>query len=361
MEGDAKRRAPIGKMVVALIVVVLLVVILLMPATQNFLRDNVFGVLRPSYAETVDMNYTRTITVSASSGPINKVSVTLPEAVNVTMNGLMLQRVDSIISDPAPTKITYQQGIPILTWERLNIPQGSSYVIKITYNERINTTVWTIRSQDAGTVDQFPAELKLRYLGTEWKIMPDDPLVISTANSIAAGKTNVLDIQSALYSWITSNIAYPAQSSTSGAPKSPADTITSRIGDCDDTAVLFCSMARHLGIPSWLQLGMLYDRNTGSVGGHGWIQTYVPLAAGGGQYVTIDCVNSEFLIYKANRMVDYTDNGNGTDLYNFYYYLSYNSAYDLSFSDRSVMNQYSESSNRVYLSFEAQAVIRELE
>jgi transglutaminase-like putative cysteine protease len=215
-----------------------------------------------------------------------------------------------------------------------------------------------MRSQDAGTADQIPAELKSRYLGTEWKIMPDDPLVISTADSIAAGKTNVLDIESALYSWITSNIAYPAQSSTSGAPKDPAQTITSRIGDCDDTAVLFCSMARHLGIPSWLQLGMLYDRNTGSIGGHGWIQSYIPLAAGGGQYVTIDCVNSQFLIYRADRTVDYTDNGNATDLYNFYYYLSYNSAYNLEFSDRSVMKQYSESSSRVYLSFEVEAIIR---
>jgi transglutaminase-like putative cysteine protease len=358
MEGDARRRSPIGKMVAALIVVVLLVIVLLMPATQTFLQENVFGVLRPSYAETVDMNYQRTITVTASGGPVQKVTITLPEAINVTMNGMMLQQVKSVVADPSPTSITYQQGVPIMTWEKLNIPQGSSFVIRVNYTERVNTTVWTMRSSDSGTVDQFPSDLKQRYLGTEWKIMPNDPLVISTADSIAAGKTNVFDIQSALYSWITGNIAYPASSSTSGAPKDPAATIRDKVGDCDDTAVLFCSMARHLGIPSWLQLGMLYDRNTGSVGGHGWIQTYIPLAAGGGQYVTIDCVNSEFLIYKANRMVDYTDNGNATDLYNFYYYLEYSPPVDITFSDRSVMKQYSESSNRVYLCFEIEAVVK---
>ena len=359
MEGDAKKRSPVGKMVVALVVVVLLVVVLLMPATQTFLRDNVFGALRPSYSESVNLEYQRTITVTASQGPIQQVSVTIPKAINVSMNGLMLQQVHSVISDPAPTSIAYQDGQPILTWEHLNLAQGDSFVIQINYTETINTTVWTMRSSDSGTVTQFPLDLQQRYLGTEWKIMPSDPDVVALADSIAAGRTNVFDIQSALYSWITSNIAYPSSSSTSGAPKDPAETIRTKVGDCDDTAVLFCSMARHLGIPSWLQLGMLYDRNTGSVGGHGWIQTYIPLAAGGGQYVTIDCVNSEFLIFKANRMVDYTDNGNATDLYNFYFYLSYQSAYDLSFNDRSVMKQYSESPNRVFLSFEA--LIRQLE
>jgi hypothetical protein len=352
MQAGDKADRPIGKMVAILILMVVVAAVLMLPATQAFLRESVFGFIRPSYAETVDLNYERTITVTATSGPIQRVSVTLPRPLNMSMNGLMLQEVEKVGADPLPTRISYQDGVPIMTWERLNIPKGSSFVIHLNYTETVKTTVWTMRASECGDVSQFPQELRQRYLGTEWKIMPNDPLVISTADGIAGGRTNVLDIQSALYSWITSNIAYPTGGTVSGAPKDPADTIRSRTGDCDDTAVLFCSMARHLGIPSWLQLGMLYDRNTGVVGGHAWIQTYVPMAAGGGQYVAIDCVNSEFLIYKANRMVDYTDNGNATDLYDYYYFLSYSSAYDLSFSDRAAMRQYDESPSRTYLVME---------
>ena len=48
------------------------------------------------------------------------------------------------------------------------------------------------------------------------------------------------------------------------------------VGDCDDQAMLFCSLARASGVPAWLQLGALYDKGQDEWFGHGWVQAYVP-------------------------------------------------------------------------------------
>jgi hypothetical protein len=70
----------------------------------------------------------------------------------------------------------------------------------------------------------------------------------------------------------------------------------------------------------------MYDVTEHEWVGHGWVQTYVPLKAGGGEKVTIDTVNRDFMVWKPNRFADFTDDGNGDHLYDYYY--SFNCAYE---------------------------------
>jgi hypothetical protein len=164
-----------------------------------------------------------------------------------------------------------------------------------------------------------------RYLLDEWKIIVSDPLIQTTATSIVKGETNVYSILSAINSWIVDHIKYPNEDQI-GDPSSSVQTLQSRIGDCDDQAILFCALARASGVPAWLQLGALYDTTEHKWTGHGWVQTYVPLKEGSGKKVIIDTVNQDFMIWKPNRFAEYTDDGNGEHLYDYYY--SFNCDYE---------------------------------
>jgi hypothetical protein len=144
-----------------------------------------------------------------------------------------------------------------------------------------------------------------------------DPAIRSASKSIVGNDTNVYVVLKDIYDWMTANVAYSTTSS--GEPQGAAETLRTRVGDCDDQSILFCSLARAAGVPAWLQMGALYVNAEDSWGGHGWLQTYVPLASGSGEKVTIDVVNHDFMVYRPNRLVDFTDDGVAAHLNDYYY------------------------------------------
>ena len=100
-------------------------------------------------------------------------------------------------------------------------------------------------------------------------------------------------------------------------------------GDCDDFSILFASIARAAGIPAWLELGRIpafIDNRAGcdlrDWGGHAWVNTVVPLKEGGFTVVNIDLANSYFMWMPAYRISDWVDDGNGDNLYSYYYLFS---------------------------------------
>jgi hypothetical protein len=74
-------------------------------------------------------------------------------------------------------------------------------------------------------------------------------------------------------------------------PIYPTKTLEDGLGDCDDQSILFISMCRSLGIPAYLQVGILIHNRIGDsktswdghltniqdgVGWHGWAMIYIP-------------------------------------------------------------------------------------
>ena len=57
-------------------------------------------------------------------------------------------------------------------------------------------------------------------------------------------------------------------------------------------------------------------------GGHAWVNTVVPLKEGGFAVVNIDLANSYFMWMPAYRISDWVDDGNGDNLYSYYYLFS---------------------------------------
>ena len=102
-----------------------------------------------------------------------------------------------------------------------------------------------------------------------------------------------------------------------------------KIGDCDDFSILFASIARAAGIPAWLELGRIPAFITTSSGcelrdwgGHAWVNALVPLSDGSITVVNIDLANSYFMWMPPYRVSDWVDDGNGDNLYSYYYLFS---------------------------------------
>jgi hypothetical protein len=90
-----------------------------------------------------------------------------------------------------------------------------------------------------------------------------------------------------LLDYVTQNTTYR----NFETPRYPLDTLRDGLGDCDDQALLLISMARSLGIPAYLKVGIIIHPNiidsdtsweghlendADGIGWHGWVMIYIP-------------------------------------------------------------------------------------
>ncbi len=194
--------------------------------------------------------------------------------------------------------------------------------IEIEYKVKINTLRPDLAPEDSGTVEDIPEGYDI-YLQDEWLIEPSSSDISNLSNQLSNGtEGNVIKILQNIYNYITYNYTYKQSS----IPKSCDETMENMFGDCDDFSILFASIARAAGIPTWLELGRIpafIDNRAGcdlrDWGGHAWVNTVVPLKEGGFAVVNIDLANSYFMWMPAYRISDWVDDGNGDNLYSYYY------------------------------------------
>jgi len=144
-----------------------------------------------------------------------------------------------------------------------------------------------LRRDSAQNLSKIPLGLVSRYCVPSGTWLVDDPRIRAKAGEIAGNETRVLMIVESLIRWIKGNIAY----NTTELARYPNETLLERRGDCDDQAILFVTMCRILGIPTYLQIGCILKEelradtsvwnnhvriNTEGVGWHGWAVVYVP-------------------------------------------------------------------------------------
>tara|TARA_B100000941_G_C28499078_1_gene552848 strand:+ start:509 stop:1735 length:1227 start_codon:yes stop_codon:yes gene_type:complete len=197
--------------------------------------------------------------------------------------------------------------------------------IEIEYKVKINTLRPDLTPEDSGTVEDIPEGYDI-YLQDEWLIEPSSSDITNLSNQLSNGtEGNVIKILQNIYNYITYNYTYKQSS----IPKSCDETMENMFGDCDDFSILFASIARAAGIPAWLELGRIpafIDNRAGcdlrDWGGHAWVNTVVPLKEGGFAVVNIDLANSYFMWMPAYRISDWVDDGNGDNLYSYYYLFS---------------------------------------
>jgi len=211
-----------------------------------------------------------------------------------------------------------------MEWSNQISGDNRNYV-NIEYKITVDTIRPELKIEDSGTIEQIPESYEA-YLQDEWLIEPNLTVVSDLADNMTAGtEGNVIHILENIYDYIQSNYIYRKSS----IPKSCPDSISSGYGDCDDFSILFSSIARAAGIPTWLELGKIpafIDTRSGcdlrDWGGHAWVNALVPLADGSITTVSIDLSNSYFMWMPPYRISDWVDDGNGDNLYSYYYLFS---------------------------------------
>ena len=167
------------------------------------------------------------------------------------------------------------------------LPPSSSVLFSMEYVIKSTDRMMPeIVPEIAGTPSDIPQRLVDEFcLETETYRMDDE--IEYLARRITAGETTVLGIMTRLVGWILENVTY----GNFEVPRYPHETIGDRRGDCDDQAILLITMLRSLGVPSLLQIGVVFSDGIDSertswddhltivqkgIGWHGWAMVYVP-------------------------------------------------------------------------------------
>ncbi len=318
------RRKAVGALI-AIVAVLLVLALLLTPLVQSALFDLIFSPFQKKMPAYVTFEVERDITVGANGGSIINFTLDIPVIPDLNSSDQQMQTVLNISYYPEPSSLSQRYGVGWAEWQHGEISDDQFYQVRVVYEMRVDAVVWDLDSSSSANLTELPESLTDRYLSDEWKIIVSDPTIQTAADDIVKGETNVYSILSAINSWIVDHIEYPSEDKAA-EPSNSLQTLQSRVGDCDDQAILFCALARASGVPAWLQLGAMYDSSVHEWVGHGWVQTYVPLKEGNGEKVIIDTVNRDFMVWTSNRFAEYTDDGNGEHLYDYYY--SFNCAYE---------------------------------
>lgn len=306
------RRA--GKVLLVAAVILIVVFLLLLPPTQDLLRRYLVDPFSPHYPEEVRMEIERTMVLDANGGHITEYVIDLPVPQGIHEDGAWLQKVSDLEVSPVFSQYWDNGSYETLVWEGQDLYGELTVRVTLTATQRLHS--WDL---DQGTVlgrDEVPQPLLDLYLDDEWKIIVDHPDIQQLSEDIVGDEDNVFLIAKAIYGWIDDNLDYYIWSDDE--PLSSLDTLDRGKGDCDDQSILFCALSRAAGVPAWLQLGAVYDRSNENMGGHAWVQMFMP-TEDGGTNVTIDMVNDNFLIWMPNLFCEYTDTGLPGDLYDAYH------------------------------------------
>lgn len=360
-----KRKRPVLRIAGAAVIVIVVIMLLLTPAVQSFLMDLMTSPFRPRYPESATFSLERSLTVDANGGDIISYDLDICEPSSISQNGYLIQNVSSVHYSPQLSFDETRYGQSWVGWNGSSLTGDDKVTCTATYQVTVYTHIWNIDRESSLSVDEIPGSLKDRYLHDEWvetdafgnarghKIDLSSPTIVSASKGIVGNETDVYQVLRNIYDWMVENVRY-STSSSSGEPQTALETLQLRSGDCDDQSILFCSLARAAGVPAWLQMGALYVSADDSWGGHGWLQAYIPLASGGGENVTIDVVNKDFLVFRPNRIIDFTDDGVGGHLSDYYYTFqttfdreTYHGGSSPLFSEAYTKLSYTESSKKI--------------
>jgi len=242
--------------------------------------------------ETGDVNFTIRMSVTYSNNGTRNWNFTEDEqSVSLFMNTTWqsVQLVNHTYPPKSLENDTDGNPIAILQFKsELNPKENLSYTV--TYHVLSKPrTLPSISEEESQTLNEIPNYLE-NYTKAEGPWLTNQPELQNLTRSIAGNETKVLTIVKNLAAWIAneSNIRYEAHD----VPLYPNETLKLKEGDCDDKAILLVTLCRIYGIPSYLQIGCIYDPITPflnetywqgyvtviskRISWHGWAIVYIP-------------------------------------------------------------------------------------
>jgi tetratricopeptide (TPR) repeat protein len=113
------------------------------------------------------------------------------------------------------------------------------------------------------------------YLKATAEFAADKKEVIDKAREIVGNDRDAWSVARKLADWTHKNLEWKFVVSAD-----PVQTLATREADCSEFSELFVGMARSLGLPARMVLGLAY--NGGSFGGHAWVEVWV------GRWIELD-------------------------------------------------------------------------
>ncbi len=168
------------------------------------------------------------------------------------------------------------------------LPPGETLSFSIEYQiESTSQERPSFSMDEADGLSAIPLGLVSKYTGHTESFTVDDPKIIDVAQRASKGDETVLGTVANLLDYVTQNTTY----CNFETPRYPLDTLSDNLGDCDDQSILLISMARSLGIPAYLKVGIIIHPNivdsstswdghlendADGIGWHGWVMIYIP-------------------------------------------------------------------------------------
>ena len=311
------------------IILLLVIGILVAPQTQSLITKsiNYWDEMNTPYyniPESITINFVRNFTILLESGKSSNYELILSKPENrpawPQQDIMTWQEVEVIGIEPEFEETDTDR----MKWTG-QVNETKREYVEVSYKITVNTIRPELTPENSGTLDDIPEGYET-YLDDDWLIEPNLPEIQELAAEAMNGTDgNVIQILTNIFDYISSGYAYKA----SAIPKSCPESIANGYGDCDDFSILFSSIARAAGIPTWMELGKIpafidvgSDCDLRDWGGHAWVNALVPLKDGTITVVSIDLANSYLMWMPPYRISDWVDDGNGDNLYSYYYLFS---------------------------------------
>ncbi len=145
---------------------------------------------------------------------------------------------------------------------------------------------------DRQTLTAGPADPHAsRYLAPETLIESDDPAIIAEATQAVAGVEGTRARAERLTRYVNGLLD---KKPTVSLP-SARDVLRTKVGDCNEHTALFVAMARALGIPARIAVGLAYVRGVqGAFYYHAWPEVYLDEGGDRGLWLPVDPTFNQF-------------------------------------------------------------------
>ena len=168
------------------------------------------------------------------------------------------------------------------------IPPNSKLEFSVSYDMQVSSrSKPALDIAKAGVLADVPDELANKWTNKTVTFTTGDRAIKELAEGLTKNQTTVLGKVLNLLGWFEDHVS----ANSAETPRYPNETLSGGKGDCDDQAMLLITMLRTLGIPAYLQVGVVFseliqDETTlwwghlksqqSGIGWHGWAMVYVP-------------------------------------------------------------------------------------
>jgi transglutaminase-like putative cysteine protease len=143
--------------------------------------------------------------------------------------------------------------------------------------------------RDARSIRAAAADPDLaRYLRPEPLIESDDPAIRAAAAAAVLGATDPRIVAERL----TRSVNGMLDKKPTVSLPSAREVLRTKVGDCNEHTALYVAMARSLGLPSRIAVGLAYTR--GAFFYHAWPEVYIDEGRGRGLWLPVDPTFNQF-------------------------------------------------------------------